>query len=851
MAPRTSYGNKGGFSPKRQSRYSDDPGYVTIDGLGPKEKLPRPAAAVSADAVYGDAPARDASTPSSTRSTSSSRGDFFEKNCSRSFVWSTLESVVVRPQEVAANVPLPLAAICAPFSDGADAEALPVSDIGEDDPLRCSRCRCYANPFWRWSRRERGSFQCNMCGHHTEMPQHFLEEIDGGGQSADEEHRPELFYGSVDVTAPTGLDPEREAAQMDPAVFFLLEASSDSVNSGFFAAALDGIEQLMDAPDSTLRRRVALALFDSELQFFVPARSGRFRRVAVACEEEPFVPVAPATLFLDIGSFEARECLRDLLYALREGADPSSAGFVSAPRCSVAGDALRAAVEALSMCGGGDVMVLQASSPTKGLGAPLRPSPPELTAAPQHADFYKETLSLCTRGGVAVNVVTAPGAGVQLDVETLQWLVWQTGGDALHMQAFCPERGPQLAQHLRHWAGKMQGSAYGCVVRLRCSKGLSCTGLVAPWSPAASSSDSSAFELARLSPDASFAFTLKPEARGDDEDYNGRYRYEKQYLYIQVAVLYTNVKGKRLLRLHTTSINIVPTMRAVYQSASVGPLLAFGMKQAVLATFQAQTAAALGKKPPKKQPRDVLLDLLLEALAGFQHHCFSGRVGNKSLVINKRLCLLPLLTLGARKLLYSASGAGGGTANGKDQLYALLRMPIHSLLAAVYPRIYPVELRSDEEEISANEGDATCSTTASTSAPGVPIPTPLAPLQESVVKGNAPAYIITNGLTAWLYMAPSDASPKGPRCGPDMTEEDRALLSVATALSAQLRDELEPTPSAMTLSEVVNLSMSAEQPKEQKVFVSNLFIEDQGFNEMSYLDWVQYLDVCLRRDREP
>ena len=42
-----------------------------------------------------------------------------------------------------------------------------------------------------------------------------------------------------------------------------------------------------------------------------------------------------------------------------------------------------------------------------------------------------------------------------------------------HLPDFVGETGYQnLATHIEHWAKKMQSSAYGCVFKLRCSKGL-------------------------------------------------------------------------------------------------------------------------------------------------------------------------------------------------------------------------------------------------------------------------------------------------------------------------------------------------------------------------------------------
>lgn len=745
-------------------------------------------------------------------------------------MWTTTSSVMVKG-EAANNFPIPLAAFCTPFSDGADSSALALADHQGNDPTRCPRCRSYANPFFKWCQRNTGRLQCNMCMHTFEVPEPVLQNMSRAEQRPDEQNHLELVYGSVDHVATSDLDGDRPAAVQAPAVIFLLEASASAVSSGFFDAALGSLADFLDSSDCALRRRVCLMTFGEALHFFVPSRQGRFRKMSVVRPGDPFLPASAPTLFFDIEPEQARNDFVDFLQLLRETEANSSRG-ASLARCSCAGDAMRAAIEALTAVGGGDLMVMQATCPSLGLGAPIQPTLPEKTSVPQQPQFYKDTLALCVEGGVAVNVVTAPAGVVQVDVETLQWLAWRTGGDVLHLPAFTPtaQSTEQLTQHLHHWAGKMQGSAYGCVVKFRCSKGLKCTELLAPWRAAAGSQDCSAFELPRLSADASFMFTVKPDVCGEEEDIG--YRSDKpKYMYLQTAVLYTNVRGERLLRVHTCAVAIATTGRAVFQSVSIGPLTALVVKRAA--------ALALEAKPDaKRAPRDAMLTFLLEAVGAYQKQ-FHVENSERALVINRRMSLLPLYVLGARKLFYYIQNAG---PSGNELLQRILRMPIHSILAMLYPRVYPVE---KEEDISAYEGD----TTVSTIAPMGSLPTPIAPMQESIVKGTWPAYVVSNGLGAWVYINQTSKGAGSPRgnCGESAAAEEKTMKTAAEALCTQLRDALEPSPLAMPLREITNLSTTHETGKDQKVFLAMLFIEDEGFTEMSYPDWVQFLVDQLRR----
>ena len=44
---------------------------------------------------------------------------------------------------------------------------VPVLDLGESGPLRCTRCRAYANAFFTWVNRGGSVFTCPKCGNST------------------------------------------------------------------------------------------------------------------------------------------------------------------------------------------------------------------------------------------------------------------------------------------------------------------------------------------------------------------------------------------------------------------------------------------------------------------------------------------------------------------------------------------------------------------------------------------------------------------------------------------------------------------------------------------------------------
>lgn len=779
-------------------------------------------------------------TPSSPRTPS--RDPSFlarEKSAARQFLWTTSEAVMVRPAEAARRLPLPMAVVCTPFADSADFTTVPISHI-KDQPMRCPRCRCYANPHFCWSTKETGKFACNMCDHRIEVSESFKADMARNDHRADEDHHPELVFGSVDFTVPGNAE---QPPLLRPALCFALETSARSVRSGFAAAALDAIEELLALKSESLQLPVCLVTFGEGLTFTRSTRTGRCQTVSMQDVDDPFLPLAPGMMFLDLAQQEQREAMLNIVRGIRESLAlctlPDQDVFPQGPEPVAGGSALRAAVEALTAMGGGDVFMFHCSFPSIGVGAFAASDVKDDKVQGkgiQQGVFYEDMLQRCTQAGIAVSCITAPPDATTLDVETLQWLSWRTGGDTLHLPSFNSTMISHLCDSLSHWTLKMQASAYNCVFKLRCSKGLSCHQLFAAWPAAASSEDGSAFEMARISADTTMAFTMRPELDYDAEymsDADRERQASRRHLFVQVAILYTNTKGERLLRVHTTSVKTVSSVRAVYASVSIAPLMALLVKQA------AGFALDHSKPDGTQLARDCLLQFCLEVLVHYSNHCGNRDVDRRSLVTCKKLLLLPLYVLTARKLIYALVTGSDNRNFADDCLRKLLRMPIHSIMAALYPRVYSLESICGTNMLDDDEG----------------LPSLCPAMEDQVAKGPSQAYLICNGFNIWYYQR--DTS-------------DDHLREAAEALAERIRVSMAPCPAWIPLSDMPKLSPKAPSVSpadcaspcrgntiqgaspqqtarswQEQLFLSTVFVEDEGVTEMSYSAWLKFLRVQL------
>ena len=818
---------------------------------------------IDSEAIYGaieeEGPVECTPTSPSKSPTSPSspeRSVAREQNAARQFLWTTMDSVLLRPPE-GANLPIPLAAVLTPFADSADFTSLPLSDVGSDEPLRCPRCRCYANPHFKWSLKENRKFTCNMCSHSLDVPQKFLDDMERNGQCADADTHPELVYGSVDFTAKALLEPDLPGPFV-PSVCFAIEMSQDAISRGFSWAALEALEKVLQGPHS-LERDVYLVTFDDAVTFYEPTSRGRFRAVVMPDMEEPFVPISPETLGVHVADPDGKEMFLQLLSALKDDvalkASTSSRASLgqetSMDPFHLAGDGvfavasssvLRTGIQTLAALGGGDLLLFQATVPASAWGpddsAPedddvMSPKSPKTPKTPMKSplkkrkrSFLEEMHRSCCRTGVAVSAVTATVDG---DASRLHWLPWRTGGDVLHFPSFDVSTArtatQSMSNQLQHWMQKMQGSAYNCVVKLRCSKGLTCKALLAPWPAAASSEDQSAFEVPRLSPDMSVTFSLLPEVESDPEEEYVRSRERKTFS-VQAAILYTNCKGERLLRTHTRSLNVVNSVRQVFHSVNIAPLMAFLVKQAVM--------IALDPTQNVKLPRDMLLESCLQILGSYRRRCLDYNSGKKSLVTSRQLHLMPLYVLAARKLLYALMNCKDDKVQ-TEALQRILRMPVHNIMVALYPRVYPLPGNTPE---------------------GVDLPRHCPAMEEQVSRGSAPAYLITNGLGMWYHQ--SGDQPDLKEAAGELAERIREVLQPVSdwiplhdlpKLSTTKTEEKimqEATPSGRPrygsrTPSVVTKAQSDHITWPEKVLLSSLFVEDTGGTEMSYPDWVCFL----------
>lgn len=707
---------------------------------------------------------------------------------------------------------IPLAVVCQPFATlTADEDPVPVVDLGESGPMRCTRCKAYVCPFFTWLRRGREA-GCCFCGHRIEVPEEYRCSLDEtGGRRQDYDERPELWRGTVDFVAPS--DYGGPASLPGPPVtIFVLDSSAKSVESGFFGQLVRSIGSLLPYMHGPAAR-MAIMTFDEAVHFYSFSAAGEdAHMVCMTDVEDPFVPCPPETLCgqVDVDSIRAKvEGLLDRLLT-----------YTSGQTCDLAagGAALKAATELAASSGGGHVLMFHATLPNTGVGA-LRDrddislyssGAPASLYQPQEAAFYAAIASACNRRHVGVSVCGAPPANAYIDMATLSHVPRKTGGEVMFLPAFDLRRDGE-GLHYAVARAVTQEAAYGCAFKLRCSRRLQVDSMAATWDAAAS--DQSTFRLARMSPDATGLFRLS-----FSEEEEGI-----KHAYLQAACLYTNRMGQRLIRVQTLQLTATLSLSSVFANADVEAVTSVLVKLVASAALGGGTGY-----------RDQITKMCVDMLFAYRHNCTSATSAGQ-LILPESLKLLPLYVGTLRKLPALRAGHAMRADERVVSLVRMLGLPAALVAPLVYPRVYTAH------PLDSLAGCPTCV------GGYVRLPATLACSLENLAPAGM--YLVDDGMSIQLYIR-AGVTAEEIRCafGVDSVAEIHQALSFPNdlpdpgsrlcAMIQQLRCERQRLP-WQPLGVV-----AAGTPGEARLF--SMLVEDSMAGEMPYIDFLCHVHKQVR-----
>merc|ERR1711983_85504 len=157
-------------------------------------------------------------------------------------------------------------------------------------------------------------------------------------------------------------------------------------------------------------------------------------------------------------------------------------------------------------------------------------------------------------------------------------------------------------------------------------------------------------------------------------------------VYIQAALLYTSVSGKRRLRISNLSLNTCDNMGELYRNCDLDTMVNFLAKQSI---------SKLMETSPK-QVKESLMSQCANVLACYRKNCASPSSAGQ-LILPECMKLLPLYT---NCLLKSDALSGGSDVGCDDRAFlmsAVSSMDVGTSVTFFYPRLFPIHnLHGDE-----------------------------------------------------------------------------------------------------------------------------------------------------------
>ncbi|KAL1946226.1 hypothetical protein VTO73DRAFT_15353 [Trametes versicolor] len=593
---------------------------------------------------------------------------------------------------LASECEVPVAAIIQPFADqDPREEPILIVEPGPAGPARCASCRAYINPWCTWVAGG-AKWKCNLCGHETEVASEYFCNLDANFLRLDHLQRPELNKGTVDFAVseeywtpqpPPSIRPLYYSVVPQPTTgvrkpqpmdyVFAFDVSQEAVRSGFLKTACAVLLAALFGDDESIpscfpqESRIAILAFDRTLQFYNLSSeiAGQPPMLVVPDVDDVFLP-SLAGLFVKVD--DSRNAIVDLLTTLpmrHEQTFETEAALGSAFAAGLAALAGR----------GGQLVAFAATLPTIGIGA-LQPladeaalygTDKEKTLFIPREDTWKDIGEQCAAEGVGVSMFL--GMGRPIDVGSIGIVSTLSGGELFFYPKFDPIRdGMALSSQVRRLVSRT--TAYSCSMRIRTSNGLRVASQLGNFYESAAAD----LEFGTMDADKTICVGLEHTRTLDD----------RQYAFIQAALLYTTVTGQRRVRVFNVALKVVTLAGNVFQYADMDAAVSFMVRQAI-SKMSSQKISHIHEDLTEK------CALILYAYRKF---CAASAAPTQ-LILPEAFRTLPLYILGMMKT--KPLKGRNVTADVRNfHAHKIMAMSTRSIMFHLYPRMLAVHDLNDE-----------------------------------------------------------------------------------------------------------------------------------------------------------
>lgn len=186
----------------------------------------------------------------------------------------------------------PIAAIIQPYASVYPSESFPTVSFGSTkEPVRCSSCKAYINPFNDFIA-DGSKFRCNFCNALNDVPDYYFAPLDHNGERVDKYERAELCCGTYDFKAGTDY---MNRPPIPPTFVFLIDVSQEAVLTGMLEIATKVLQELVenDAFPGEGRAQIGIMTYDSALHYFVINPKLKYPKIVTVTNPKEFGDSTP------------------------------------------------------------------------------------------------------------------------------------------------------------------------------------------------------------------------------------------------------------------------------------------------------------------------------------------------------------------------------------------------------------------------------------------------------------------------------------------------------------------------------------------------------------------------------
>ncbi|CCE64366.1 hypothetical protein TPHA_0H01600 [Tetrapisispora phaffii CBS 4417] len=532
----------------------------------------------------------------------------------------------------------------------------------EVGPLRCRRCRAYLNPHFQFT--FDSAVICNICNVKMKLANEQVAPIDVDGKRSDYSIRPELFKGCVDFEVPSLYNaiPDKETLPLH--YLFLIDVSTRSIENGGCISFIHSVKRSINyIRENQPNCKVAIMSYDKNIRFYeLDPSFERCREYIVSEIDDCFIPF---NSFFFASTIESQNIIETTLDQLASTIENHMDLHLSDNCYGSAINAAKLAFDTFLGGQGGKIIAQLGSQPTIGSGKvnTLNEKAGKTSLKPD-LSFYKDLSKSFNKSFLSLDLYVTAQSFVHL--ANVGYPSIATSGVVKYYGMFTYERcNFILCKDILHNISIIKG--YQAQLKIRASNGLSINKYFCE-----SNNNSDEDPIIPVITSSTVVDVLLK--------YSDKLKKDTK-LFIQAALLYTDINGVRKVRVINTSAPSSSSMTTIFKFVNQNVIMRLMIRQLLLKSHSLDFAS---------MKKSILEDL--SSVAAQYRALISGN-SNKQFVTADTLMTLPTFMLGFQKSKVMKSTIQKTFNNDRiSDYFKYFTMNQSELSYKLYPQIIPLHI---------------------------------------------------------------------------------------------------------------------------------------------------------------